>query len=219
MGAEAGPEVVDGVSPAEVVDGIEIMAVVYDVPAAEEEVEGFATTVQAVALGATLLAARPVVATAAPMATTPPVATASMSVDQVLVQVVVLTNAERAAVGVAPLEGNPQLTLAAQRYADVMADTACFGHNCGPVPRLGDRAKAAGAARWGFIGENVAAGQPTPERVVAAWMASPTHRANLLNPEFTLLGVGQARGGVYGTYWTQEFGVPAAGTPVETPSP
>ncbi len=101
--------------------------------------------------------------------------------------------------------------MAAQRYAEVMADTACFGHACGPLPQLGDRAWAAGDARWGFLGENVAAGQPTPERVVAAWMASPTHRAVLLNPEFTLLGVGRTVGGPYGTYWAQEFGTPVTG--------
>ena len=99
----------------------------------------------------------------------------------------------------ASLAGDLQLTLAAQRYAEVMADTACFGHACGPLPKLGDRAVAAGDARWTFLGENVAAGQPTPERVVAAWMASPTHRAVQLNPEFTLLGVGRTVGGPYGT--------------------
>jgi uncharacterized protein YkwD len=140
-------------------------------------------------------------AAAAPM---PPVVVAS--VDPALARVVELTNAERVAAGVAPLVGDPQLTLAAQRYAEVMADTACFGHACGALPKLGDRAVAAGDARWSFLGENVAAGQPTPERVVAAWMASPTHRAVLLNPEFTLLGVGRTVGGTYGTYWTQEFG-------------
>ena len=128
-------------------------------------------------------------------------------------RVVALTNAERAAVGVPPVAGDPQLTVAAQRYAEVMAETACVGHACGPVPKLGDRAGAAGDTRWSFLGENVAAGQPTPERVIAAWMASPTHRAVLLNPEFTLLGVGRAVGGPYGTYWTQEFGKPATGAP------
>ena len=179
-------------------------------------VDGVASTAaNALVLSALLLAARPVAVQASP----PPVAVrmvaGAASDEQLLAQLVTLTNAERAAVGVAPLAGDPQLTLAAQRYADVMADTACFGHNCGPVPRLAERAAAAGDARWGFLGENVAAGQPTPERVVAAWMASPTHRAVLLDPEFTLIGVGRATGGIYGTYWIQELGVPAAGVPVE----
>ena len=135
-----------------------------------------------------------------------------------LARIVALTNAERARVGVAPLAVDVQLTVAAQRYAEVMAASGCFGHACGAPPRLADRAVAAGDARWGYLGENVAVGQPTPERAVAAWMASPSHRAVLLDPEFTRLGVGQARGGVYGVYWTQEFGAPAAGVPVEAPA-
>jgi uncharacterized protein YkwD len=184
-----------------------------------EVVDGLASAAaQALVVGTILLGAGQTAVAAAPPPTAPVAATGTLSDEQMLLQVVVLTNVERAAAGVAPLSGNPQLTLAAQSYADVMADTGCFGHGCGPVPTLSGRATAAGDARWGFLGENVAAGQPTPERAVAAWMASPTHRANLLNPEFTLLGVGQARGGVYGTYWTQEFGVPAAGVAVAAPA-
>ncbi len=167
-----------------------------------------------------LLAAGPAAVTLVDAAPDPAaLAVAPAALDQALVRLVALTNAERVAAGVAPLAGNAQLTVAAQRYADVMADTACFGQACGPLPRLGDRAWAAGDARWGYLGENVAAGQPTPERAVAAWMASPTHRDVLLDPEFTLLGVGLVVGGPYGIYWTQEFGTPSAGAPVAAPAP
>ena len=138
--------------------------------------------------------------------------------QQVLGRIVALTNAERARVGVAPLVGDPRLTAVAQRYTEVMAATACFGHACGPTPQLGARVAAAGGARWGFLGENVAAGQPTPERAVAAWMASPAHRAVLLDPEFTALGVGRTLGGPYGSYWAQEFGTPAPGAPAGGPA-
>ena len=156
----------------------------------------------AAALGAALL----LVTVATPAVRADSARSAPAAPEGFTARVVALTNAERAAVGVPPVAGDPQLTVAAQRYAEVMAETACVGHACGPVPKLGDRAVAAGDTRWGFLGENVAAGQPTPERVIAAWMASPTHRAVLLNPEFTLLGVGRTTGGTYGTYWTQEFG-------------
>lgn len=55
-------------------------------------------------------------------------------------------------------------------------------------------------------GENIAAGQPTPSAVVNAWMNSPGHRANILNPEFKSLGVGYVSGqGSYGHYWVQLF--------------
>jgi len=54
-------------------------------------------------------------------------------------------------------------------------------------------------------GENIAAGQQTPQEVVTAWMNSPGHRANILNKSFTHIGVGYAKGGSYGHYWTQMF--------------
>ena len=51
-------------------------------------------------------------------------------------------------------------------------------------------------------GENIAIGYATPEAVVNAWMNSPGHRANILNPSYTQLGVGYVADG---SYWTQEF--------------
>jgi uncharacterized protein YkwD len=51
-------------------------------------------------------------------------------------------------------------------------------------------------------GENIAMGQRTPEEVVTAWMNSPGHRANILNANFTHLGVGYVASG---NYWTQMF--------------
>jgi uncharacterized protein YkwD len=53
------------------------------------------------------------------------------------------------------------------------------------------------------IGENVAWNYPLVAELVAAWLGSPHHCENILNPEFTELGVGKA-----GTYWTQNFGTP-----------
>ena len=54
-------------------------------------------------------------------------------------------------------------------------------------------------------GENIAAGYRTPEAAVAAWMGSSGHRSNILNANFTALGVGYASGGSYTNYWVQEF--------------
>jgi uncharacterized protein YkwD len=56
---------------------------------------------------------------------------------------------------------------------------------------------------WQVIGENVAWNYPEVAELVAAWLDSPHHCENILNPEFTELGVGKA-----GTYWTQNFGRP-----------
>jgi uncharacterized protein YkwD len=126
-----------------------------------------------------------------------------------------LTNAERQKAGLAPLALSTELANAAQNYSQVLATTGCFEHTCGPLPNFVDRDAQAGYTDWTSIGENIAAGYPTPEAVVAGWMASPGHRANILSADFTEIGIGMTSGGgKFGTYWTQEFGsrpaVPAA---------
>ena len=121
-------------------------------------------------------------------------------------RVLELTNAERTRAGLAPLSLSPQLSQAAQRYSEVLATDTCFAHTCGPVPDMTQRDAQAGYTGWTAVGENIAAGYPSPEEVVAGWMASPGHRANILNPDYRELGVGLAAGGKYGAYWTQEFG-------------
>ncbi|OMQ16135.1 hypothetical protein A7K94_0204580 [Modestobacter sp. VKM Ac-2676] len=65
------------------------------------------------------------------------------------------------------------------------------------------RARAAGiqSAR----AENIAYGQPDAAAVMTAWMASPGHRANILNCDLRTLGVGVAAGSG-GPWWTQLFG-------------
>ncbi len=61
-----------------------------------------------------------------------------------------------------------------------------------------------GALPWG---ENIAAGQSTPEEVVQGWMESPGHCRNIMNPEYRTIGIGYGvvPGSPYGTYWTQDF--------------
>ena len=126
-------------------------------------------------------------------------------------RVLELTNAERVRAGLPPLALSPQLTQAAQQYSDVLATDGCFAHTCGPVPEMTQRDAQAGYTGWTAVGENIAAGYPSPEAVVSGWMASPGHRANILNPDYRELGVGLSSGGKYGAYWTEEFGArPAA---------
>jgi uncharacterized protein YkwD len=122
-------------------------------------------------------------------------------------RVIELTNAERVNAGLSPLTMNPQLQDAAQTYSEVLASGGCFDHTCGPVPDVADRDDQAGYSGWTALGENIAAGYSTPEAVVAGWMASPGHHANMLSPDFTEIGVGLASGdGEFGTYWTEELG-------------
>lgn len=121
--------------------------------------------------------------------------------------VVQLSNAERAKVGAPPLLPNDQLMKAAQDYAAVLAPGPCFEHTCQPVPALRDRVAAASYSNPVRIGENIAAGDTTAASVVAGWMGSPGHRANILNPEFREIGVGVLMGaGEFGIYWVQVFG-------------
>lgn len=61
--------------------------------------------------------------------------------------------------------------------------------------------------QYHYCGENIAAGQTSPENVVNAWMNSPPHRENILSDKFTYLAVGMyyKEGDDFGYYWCQEF--------------
>lgn len=116
------------------------------------------------------------------------------------------TNAERAAAELPPLAHDPRLAAAAQAYSTDMATRGFYSHTSPEGLQPWDRARATGCTHRG-IGENIACGQRSPAEVVQGWMNSPGHRANILKPDFTHLGIGFAGGGPAGTYWTQLFGL------------
>ncbi len=120
-----------------------------------------------------------------------------------------LVNEERALVGLHPVTLNTTLEAQATEYACEMILYQFFDH----VNPVTDSTLSARADQFGydyyFIGENLAAGQTTPEEAMRDWMNSPGHRANILEPRFIELGVGVRVGGDYGVYWVQEFGEPA----------
>lgn len=122
-------------------------------------------------------------------------------------EVVVATNAERANHGLRPLTVDARLTRAAQAHSDDMVRRAFFAHESPDGSQVWDRARAAGYS-YSTIAENIAAGQRTAADVVHGWMHSPGHRANILKPELTQIGVGRALGSEFGIYWTQVFGTP-----------
>ena len=119
--------------------------------------------------------------------------------------VIALTNAERATAGLAPLSPDPLLTDAAQAHSADMVARAFYAHTSPDGGEPWHRAAAAGSTRRS-IGENIACGQRSAAEVVRGWMNSPGHRANILKPGFTHIGIGFAGGGAAGTYWTQLFG-------------
>ncbi|MEU7415503.1 CAP domain-containing protein [Streptomyces antibioticus] len=120
-------------------------------------------------------------------------------------EVVALTNRERAAAGLRPLAVDARLTTAAQAHCADMVARRFYSHTSPEGGRPWDRTAAAGSPLR-TVGENIACGQRTAAEVVEGWMNSPGHRANILKPAFTHIGVGFAGGGPSGTYWTQLFG-------------
>jgi uncharacterized protein YkwD len=121
-------------------------------------------------------------------------------------RVIELTNSQRTATGEHALTTNTDLTRSAQHYVDHLATDGAFSHTDGSV--LTARVAATGY-RYQFIGENLALGQTSPASVVAAWMASPDHRANMLDPRFTQMGVGIVRRPDGELLWCIDFGWPA----------
>lgn len=116
-------------------------------------------------------------------------------------QVAELTNAERADAGCNPLETDRRLTAAAQGHAEDMSRNGYFDHVSRDGRGVDDRISAQGHPSPG--GENIARGQQSAAEVVAAWMASPGHRRNILDCDFTAIGVGHDDDG---DHWVQNFG-------------
>ena len=115
-------------------------------------------------------------------------------------------NAERSARKLAPVSYDDELTLAAQRHSDDQALRGQMSHTGGDGSTLVVRIDRVGYS-WGRLGENVAYGFPDAASVMAGWMASPGHRANILSVN-TQFGLGLALGVDGRPYWTQVFGTP-----------
>jgi uncharacterized protein YkwD len=124
-------------------------------------------------------------------------------------RLIILTNEQRRAAGCGDLTWNPALASAAQQHADDMANNNYFSHTSRDGRTFAVRIRNAGY-RYRLAAENIAAGYGSPEEVVASWMASPGHRANILNCRLREIGVGMGANSAsqYGTYWVQNFGLP-----------
>lgn len=126
----------------------------------------------------------------APAPTVAPVVTYS---DRVLA----LTNAERTARGLRPVAFSTCADGYANTWAGTLARVGSLSHQAlSPILT---------ACRARGVGENVAYGNVTPEQLVAMWMNSAGHRANILNPAFTHLGVGDVKTSTGRVYGVQVF--------------
>lgn len=120
-------------------------------------------------------------------------------------EVLVLVNAERARLQLPPLVRDTAAERAAYDHAVDMDVRNYFDHDA-PAPDASDpgqRLARAGASNNGW-GENIADGYGSPSSVMSGWMNSSGHRANILYPGFTHVGVG-VRYGTGGALWVQDF--------------
>ncbi|CEK33057.1 CAP domain-containing protein [Paraclostridium sordellii] len=118
-------------------------------------------------------------------------------------EVLDLVNVERSNRGLQPLKFNSELSNVATLKSQDMIDKNYFDHTSPTYGSPFDMMKKFGIS-YRAAGENIAMGQKTPQEVMNSWMNSDGHRKNILNPDFTELGVGIASNGS-SLYWTQMF--------------
>lgn len=128
----------------------------------------------------------------------------TLNVPEYAQKVLELVNAERQNAGMEPLVLDAKLVMAAQTRAKELETS--FEHirpdGSSPFTAITE----SGYGTYMAAGENIAAGQQTPEAVVEAWMSSEGHRANILSADFDKLGVGYCTAeDSYGHYWVQLF--------------
>ena len=116
-------------------------------------------------------------------------------------QVVSLVNAERAKYGLPALKMDWELSRVARYKSQDMRDRGYFSHTSPTYGSPFDMMKKFGLS-YRYAGENIAKGYSSPAAVVKGWMNSEGHRANILNKNFTKIGVGYVADG---NYWTQMF--------------
>jgi len=123
--------------------------------------------------------------------------------------VFLLTNRERARASLTPLRRNADLTRAAQLQAEQMAAAGKLAHEVpgSRYPTLASRLRLVGYS-YRAVGENVAEGYTSGAALMAGWMTSAPHRANVLSARYTETGVGMARSKSGRTYHAQVFARP-----------
>ncbi len=123
------------------------------------------------------------------------------SISNIEQQVLTLTNQERAKSGLKPLATDALLMNSAREKSADMSKNNYFSHTSPTLGSPFDQMKAKGI-QYKAAAENIAMGQKTAAEVVKGWMESPGHRANIMNGNYTHIGIGYD---AKGNYWTQQF--------------
>ncbi len=111
-----------------------------------------------------------------------------------------LVNAERAKLGLPAFTWNDTVAAAARAHSTDMARTGIMQHGGSDGSDTGDRLDRVGFV-WGGWGETIGAGYQTAPPLIAAWMASPGHRA-ILTGDYRWVGIAVVRSATGTPYWT-----------------
>jgi uncharacterized protein YkwD len=133
---------------------------------------------------------------------------AAFNIDADEKRVFDLVNREREKHGLSLMEWNPALSQLARNYSIQMAEENFFGHFDRNGAGVADRAGFMKIKGWRKIGENLFSCSGTNNYTsfaVQKWMKSPTHRENILNPEWTMSGIGVAESENGEIFVTQVF--------------
>lgn len=138
------------------------------------------------------------------MALATPAQAAAPTVGQLQVDIFNATNVQRVKAGCARLRNDAKLGYAARGHSAYQARTNKMSHTGSSNSTFAVRATRAGYV--GALSENVAYGYRSGAEVVAAWMKSPGHRANIVNCRAKAVGVGAIYSANGTPYYTQDFG-------------
>jgi uncharacterized protein YkwD len=127
-------------------------------------------------------------------------ATTEATYPDYVLAVVNATNAEREKNNLPKLTISDTLCSAAQAHSEDMAKNEYFDHTSLNGDTMSDRIHKY-TTKYRYLGENIACGLTDGQSAVNCWMNSDGHRANILNKNYTEIGVGYKDG-----YWTQDFG-------------
>ena len=136
--------------------------------------------------------------TATPTTPAPTTTPAPSLSDRYEADVLAATNGERAKLGLTALSAQACVDSYAEAQALRMVERGAIYHQ--------DLSAILTACRLSTVGENVAYGYSSGQAVTDAWMASPGHRANILKPEYRVIGIGAAQDAQGRWYAAQVFG-------------